>query len=280
MEFLEQLRVTLAGVHPMLPAVALILGVWFPQWMLRRYFPTVWEATATFPAKVFNLEITETVRAFLKVWQALPSIMIGAAMGALSGPEGDITEAVRGALAGALAPIWHELLKVIPGPYQGGMHPATTRQSGKAKEIVLGLALAVFALGGLPACGAVAQIVPILAKANTVITQTAQILDIAESMAERFFTLVPDPAKEKLVALALEKTRLALASAGHAIAGAKKLDEGQVNQALADFRQAYTELHALLESTGVLKEGRFGAVAAGEPPAMLPEPLALEKFEE
>jgi hypothetical protein len=55
------------------------------------------------------------------VLQALPGVMASAAIAAL-GSGGDPLQAAKGAAVAALAPLWHHLLKALPGlPYRGAM---------------------------------------------------------------------------------------------------------------------------------------------------------------
>lgn len=117
---LHALRVLLETFHPAAPSVILVALIWLSQWAVRRFVPDVWERIANWP---FN-GARPAATALRKVWQALPSIATGALLTSLSG-SGSITEAVFGAVLGALAPAWHEVLKALPFvPYRGGKSPA------------------------------------------------------------------------------------------------------------------------------------------------------------
>ncbi len=103
-----------------LPWIGLTLAIWLAQYLVRRYLPRAWEVPANVPFGSANL--AGPLKLLRKVWQGLPSVLAGALAGAyLSGTSSE--NAWKGALAGALAPVWHELLKALPGPYDGGSTP-------------------------------------------------------------------------------------------------------------------------------------------------------------
>lgn len=110
---IHALRLYLESWHPAAPAILLIGAIWLAQYLVRRFVPNIWERIANWPAASL----------FRKVWQALPSIAMGALLTSISG-DGSITDAVFGAVAGALAPVLHEMLKAAPIPYRGGKPPA------------------------------------------------------------------------------------------------------------------------------------------------------------
>ncbi len=118
-QFMHALRATLEAFHPAAPGAILVALVWLSQYLVRRFIPNAWEAMADLP---FN-GARPAATMMRKVWQALPSIATGAFLTALTG-DGSITDAVLGAVLGALAPVWHELLKALPVPYVGGKPPA------------------------------------------------------------------------------------------------------------------------------------------------------------
>jgi hypothetical protein len=113
----------LSSLHPLLPPGLLVLLVWLPQYLVRRYKPLWWQQFA---------ELGPSGATVGKVWQALPSVVAGAAVTAFSTGTGNPTDMACGALVGALAPLWHHLLKWLPGPYQGGSEPAATPASKRA----------------------------------------------------------------------------------------------------------------------------------------------------
>jgi hypothetical protein len=113
---LAHVRDSLAQVHPDFPWVFLATAIWLVQYLLRRFSPKVWVVA-------FSWMPTDLPVLAQRVLQGLPSALIGAAIPALAS-GGDATEAVKGALFGALAPLWHHMLKAMPGPYSGGLAPA------------------------------------------------------------------------------------------------------------------------------------------------------------
>lgn len=120
LEFLSRFRESLTAIHPMLPVLALAASLFVPQYLIRRFIPKLWETMAQLPGQLLGWG-----KNALKVWQALPSIIIGAGMAALSMPGSDPWQQATGALIGAAAPIFHELLKLVTGgKYRGGMPPA------------------------------------------------------------------------------------------------------------------------------------------------------------
>src|SRR5690606_5392090 len=105
---LEHARTFLESIHPALPAALLVAVIWLSQWLVRRFVPNIWEriADAPFPS---GIDVKPVVLLARKVWQALPSIALGAFLASLSG-DGGATELVFGAVLGAVAPVWHEVL--------------------------------------------------------------------------------------------------------------------------------------------------------------------------
>lgn len=132
-EILVQFRNWLAAQNPVLPAVVLMLVIWLPQWLIRRYLPNVWEIPATLPFDKFGVP-REKLVLLRKAWQAVPSIALAALVQALW-TKGDPLAAVLGAAQGALAPVWHEIWKAVPFvPYRGGMPPAADPLPAKSDE--------------------------------------------------------------------------------------------------------------------------------------------------
>ena len=112
----------LQSIHPVLPWAILTALIWAVQWAIRKWAPGIWERAANVPFGD-DKPLVPVVRVARKVWQGLPSVLVGALIGALAIGQ-DPRGAWLGALAGAVAPVWHELLKAFPGPYRGGSPPA------------------------------------------------------------------------------------------------------------------------------------------------------------
>lgn len=115
-----ELRTYLESFHPALPAGILVAGIWLQNYLVRRFVPNLWESIANLPFR--NGAHRPAVELARKAWQALPSVATGAFLAAMS--SGETTDAVVGAVLGLLAPVWHEALKALPIPYQGGKPPA------------------------------------------------------------------------------------------------------------------------------------------------------------
>lgn len=104
-------RDALASIHPDVPWVALTAAIWIAQWLVRRYAPRAWDVC-------FSWIPADTGDMLARVAQGLPSVLAGAAIPALAS-GGDWRDAATGALFGALAPVWHHVLKAAPVPYRG-----------------------------------------------------------------------------------------------------------------------------------------------------------------
>jgi hypothetical protein len=71
----------LSSLHPAVPWALLTLALWLAQWGQRRWLPTLWERAANVPFGGAALgPLLTLVR---KVWQGLPSVLVGALAGAL-----------------------------------------------------------------------------------------------------------------------------------------------------------------------------------------------------
>ena len=109
------LRAELEQFHPLAPWVAVTLGIWLAVYAARRWFPRLWLPLTRWP---------DASTPASTIFQALPSVGLGAAWAAFTTPGGDVSDAALGALAGALAPLLHHAIKLAPGPYQGPLNDA------------------------------------------------------------------------------------------------------------------------------------------------------------
>ncbi len=107
--YLHMFRDFLASVHPQAPGLALMLSVWGIMWAVRKWRPTLWAAIAKWGPEGSTLQ---------HAIQALPSVVVGAAMAAMSS-GGDMVQAAHDAVFAFGAPFLHHLLKNAPGPYRG-----------------------------------------------------------------------------------------------------------------------------------------------------------------
>jgi hypothetical protein len=110
---LAHVRDVLAQVHPDFPWICLTALIWVVQYATRRFAPKVWSAA-------FLWVPTDLPDMLRNILQGLPSVLFGAAIPALAS-GGDAKQALIGALFGAFAPLWHHILKAIPGPYAGAL---------------------------------------------------------------------------------------------------------------------------------------------------------------
>jgi len=131
-ELLNTAYLWLAGIHPLLPW-ALLVGVpcFVIPWALRSFAPHAWERIpALVDRSVMFVHLPLNgfgAAALAKIAQGIPSTVMGAVAAALAlGLDPGV--AAKGAFAGAMAPLLHELLKAVPWvPYTGGRFPAAGR---------------------------------------------------------------------------------------------------------------------------------------------------------
>jgi hypothetical protein len=120
---MEALLNTLAGVHPLLPWSILTLAIWLGAYAVRKFAPALWRVPALLSLRDQLLAAYPQAATLWElawgVWQALPSVGAGALLGAWQlGTEPGA--AWKGAIAGAIAPLWHHAAKALPWlPYLG-----------------------------------------------------------------------------------------------------------------------------------------------------------------
>lgn len=121
-------RLWLAQIDPLLPAALLVVIVFATVYSIRRWFPRVWllvEKTVPFAE---SLDFTALGLVIWKSWQALPGMLFGAAVAAIS-TGGNVRAALWGVASGALASLAHEVMATykgqvsVPKPRGGGMGP-------------------------------------------------------------------------------------------------------------------------------------------------------------
>lgn len=98
---------------------------WIIIYSVRRWLPAVWSPLTRWPSAESPAS---------HALQGLPSALLGAGLAWLSSPEGSVESALLGALLGALAPIGHHVLRLLPGPYQGALRDAAWRAASKAEK--------------------------------------------------------------------------------------------------------------------------------------------------
>lgn len=135
---LETIRTTLASVHPIGPYALLAFVLWALAYAVRRWLPSVWLIFTLWP---------DSKSAVSHVIQALPTTIVGAAWAGIT-TGGDPREFVFGGIAGLAAPVWHHVLKAVPGPYRGPLNDAAARLWKRLRRSS-GLLLVLV----LPGCG-------------------------------------------------------------------------------------------------------------------------------
>lgn len=110
--------------HPLLPYLILSSLVWLTVYSVRRWLPSAWAPLTRWPSAESPAS---------HVLQGLPSVILGAIGASLTSPGEPVWSAVYGAIAGALAPLWHHLLRALPCPYQGVLRDAVWSSSKRAE---------------------------------------------------------------------------------------------------------------------------------------------------
>jgi hypothetical protein len=119
-----------------------------------------------------------------------------------------------------------------------------------------------------------AAVLPLIPKIVSVITDAVLILDTIDTTVQEVFRQnpdIPDRTRAKYT-IVMTKAQQALNSAQHTLQGTQDLDQKQYDAAFAEFKQAYTELLALLEKEGLMQNNMLGS---GEGAVQIPQPEAL-----
>lgn len=110
-----------AELHPTAPWALLTVGIWLAVYIVRRFWPWAWESMAAWGPDKHRAS---------QVFQALPAVLVGVIWTTYA-TGGNLAEAWKGAVAGAVAPLVHHFLKWVPGAYVGGSWPAATKSKRK-----------------------------------------------------------------------------------------------------------------------------------------------------
>lgn len=139
-------------------------------------------------------------------------------------------------------------------------------------SLLLALSFAI----SLPACAAVG---PLLPKLVSVITDAVVTLNVIDSAVEQWVARHPevDPKVVAAYRAAYARCEAALAAANHALAGAKDLDQDDVDAAFEEFRIAYLALRDMLVLDRIAVPTPNGELSVGSAPdaIVLPTPEAL-----
>jgi hypothetical protein len=129
---------------------------------------------------------------------------------------------------------------------------------------------------GAPAC---ATILPMLPKLVAVVTDAMATLTIIDGAVDQWIDQHPnvDPKLRAKYEAAYARCVAALNAANHALAGAEKLDQQDIDAAFAEFRAAYLAMRDLLVMEGVAVAGPQDELSVGVATGaiVLPVPEAL-----
>jgi hypothetical protein len=106
---------SLYSLHPLAPWAVLVAALWGTAYVIRARFPALWLPLTLWPNPAHPVA---------HVVQGLPTVFAGAVFAGLA--QGNVESAVAGAVCGALAPIWHHLLKAAPSEYRGQLGRVTS----------------------------------------------------------------------------------------------------------------------------------------------------------
>jgi hypothetical protein len=115
------------------------------------------------------------------------------------------------------------------------------------QNLVAGFLIFLFALNA-SGCATIASSLPAIIAA---INDSTLIVSQIESFVNLFFRLNPSPDKEQKIAEAIARVKTALEAAQRLANGVDKLDQGQVDAAFVEIRNAYTDLVSLCGSFGI-----------------------------
>jgi hypothetical protein len=135
------------------------------------------------------------------------------------------------------------------------------------------LSILALVLGLLTAPCGCASFISKLPVVVAAVTDGMLVLDSIEAFSNVYFAGHPDTAKQAQISSLIAKTRTALDAALRIVNGATSLNQAKVDEAFVEFRTAYTELIAVVESIGVKA---YGTTLKASPGVLIvPEPLAL-----
>lgn len=101
------------------PTGLLALVIFFAVYAARKLAPGLWTVVLKWVPSL-GFDETPVLELLHKLVQSLPALVLSAVVSAI-GSGGDVKKAVLLALAGPLAAIFHEVLKVLPVPYVGAL---------------------------------------------------------------------------------------------------------------------------------------------------------------
>jgi hypothetical protein len=141
------------------------------------------------------------------------------------------------------------------------------------QNLIASLLIAITVLGGY-GCAAVMASLPAIIAA---IQSSSLIVNQIESFVNLYFQLNPNTTNQQKVADAIAKLRTALVAAQAIANGVDKMDQGQIDAAFVEIRNAYTDLVSLCGSLGIgvkmTGKSMKADYSAGTRTLIVPEPM-------
>lgn len=247
-----------AGIDPKLFYLAVAGLTWLLIYAWRKFSISTWNA----------------VTRQKPILENLPALVLSGLMSAApaidKGFLAVVVNLIYGAIAsGSVSIVTHHMLKDSPLPYEGagGTPPAPVSTSGPTnliRGLVAFLALGLF--GGAVGCAHLQPVVNDLPRAIAYAQDAELALDIAETAERSIFMVSPNPALQAKVETGIADARTALDAGIRICLGGENLSQAQIDQAFGNFKQAYTDIMALLGPLGVHRAnpgGKSGARPGG-----------------
>ena len=149
--------------------------------------------------------------------------------------------------------------------------PMALRTRGWRFAAIFAASLACASITG---CGLLHAAVPVISEIVAIVSDAQEILAIIDAAAQLFFAQHPElvEARARYTSI-MSKAHVSLDAAIRTMRGATELEQNKVDEAFANFRVAYGDLLALVESLGLTHGGKFAAgPRAGE---AIPQPIAI-----
>lgn len=118
-------------------------------------------------------------------------------------------------------------------------------------------------------CAAIAKVIEVILP---LVVEAAEILDAIDAKAQVYFKANPDPETESTYGQIMSRAKLALSAITRAAKGAQSAEDQDLDAAFIEFRQAYSDILALLGPFGIVApstDGTFSA-AVNDGPLMVP----------
>lgn len=138
---------------------------------------------------------------------------------------------------------------------------------------MLKLAACFAAFLAVSSCAAVVSSLPTII---AYVQDGSLVVNTIARFVDQYFTVSPNAELQGKIDSAISRTNAALDLVLRAASGTGKINQGKVDEAIADFRQAYTDLLALVAPLGV-RQGTSGLLRSTPAGGLIvPTPLALK----